>query len=134
MTLLLDLVETSQRIGSTSSRRAKTAEIAELLRRLDADEIDIGVAFLAGYTRQGRTGIGYSLIDSARATPAAQPALELRAVDNALADIAQTSGRGSVGERTRKLSSLFAAATEQEQSFLVRLLMGELRQGALEGL
>ena len=134
MTLLRHLVDASERVGQTTSRRTKTAEIADLLRRLAPDEIDIGVAYLAGYTRQGRTGIGYALIDSARAAPAASSNLELRSVDEVLADIAKTAGRGSGVARTRKLSALFAAATEREQSFLVRLLLGELRQGSLEGL
>ena len=134
MTLLREVVEASERVSQTSSRRAKTAEIAGVLRKLDADEIDIGVAFLAGYTLQGRTGIGYALIDSARTPPAQSAQLELRVVDQTLTEIAQTAGRGSGAERVRKLSTLFAAATEHEQSFLTRLLIGELRQGALEGL
>ncbi len=134
MTLLRDLVETSERVGNTSSRRSKAAEIAALLRALQPDEIAVGVAFLAGETTQRKTGIGYSLIDSARTAPASVPSLELRDVDSAIDRIARSTGRGSVAERTRLLSELFAAATEQEQSFLVRLLIGELRQGALEGL
>ena len=55
-------------------------------------------------------------------------------MDHTLDAIARSAGRGSVAERTRLLSELFAAATEREQSFLMRLLLGELRQGALEGL
>jgi DNA ligase-1 len=39
-----------------------------------------------------------------------------------------------VAARTQLLAQLFARATAEEQEFLVRLLMGELRQGALEGL
>ena len=134
MTLLRDLVDASERVGQTSSRRSKIAEIAGLLRRLQPDEIDIGVAFLAGETRQGRTGIGYSLIQSARTVAAPEARLELRTMDHTLDAIASSAGRGSVAERTRLLTELFAAATEREQSFLMRLLLGELRQGALEGL
>ena len=44
MTLLSDLVDASERVGSTASRRSKIAEIAALLRRLHPEEIDIGVA------------------------------------------------------------------------------------------
>jgi len=69
-----------------------------------------------------------------RAPAAAAPTLELLDVDAALDDIVQTSGRGSVAARTQKLGALFARATAEEQEFLVRLLLGELRQGALEGL
>jgi DNA ligase 1 len=134
MTLLRDLVDASERVGQTSSRRSKITEIADLLRQLQPGEIDIGVAFLAGETRQGRTGIGYSLIQNARTGAAADARLELPTVDHTLDAIARSAGRGSVAERTRLLAELFAAATEREQLFLMRLLLGELRQGALEGL
>ena len=133
MTLLRDLVETSERVGNLSSRRSKVAEIAALLRAVQPDEIDWR-RFSRGETTQRKTGIGYSLIDSARTAAASVPSLELRDVDRAIDQITRSTGRGSVAERTRRLSELFAAATEQEQSFLVRALIGELRQGALEGL
>ncbi len=134
MTLLRDLVEASERVGNTASRRAKVAQIAELLRTLQPDEIAIGVAFLAGETRQERAGIGYALVRDARVAGALDSRLGLSTVDRTLTEIAQAKGRGSVAERTRLLSGLFAAATEPEQAFLMRLLLGELRQGALDGL
>lgn len=134
MTLLRDLVEASERVGSTSSRRLKIEEIARLLRGLDADEIETGVAFLSGETRQRKLGIGWSSIRNAERPAANSSRLELSAVDRTLEQIARTTGRGSASERARLLSELFAAATQPEQSFLVRLLLGELRQGALEGL
>ena len=65
-TLLADLVDTSQRVGAQASRRAKIAAIAELLRELAPSEIEIGVSWLAGVTRQGRSGVGYALIRDAR--------------------------------------------------------------------
>jgi DNA ligase-1 len=43
-------------------------------------------------------------------------------------------GKGSAGEKQRLLSELFSQATKEEQEFLFRLLTGELRQGALEGI
>ena len=66
MALLADLVETSQRVGENAARRTKIARIAEFLRRLAPEEIDIGVSYLAGVTRQGRSGIGYALIRDAQ--------------------------------------------------------------------
>ena len=134
-TLLADLVDTSQRVGAQASRRAKIAAIADLLRKLAPMEIEIAVSWLAGITRQGRSGVGYALIRDAR--PAANvesPELTLIEVDATLAGIAATGGPGSVTERTRLLSRLFARATQREQQFLERLLIGELRQGALEGI
>ena len=49
------------------------------------------------------------------------------------AAIGATTGPGSQAERRRLLGALFARATPAEQSFLTRLLAGELHQGALEG-
>ncbi len=75
-TLLADLVDTSQRVGAQASRRAKIAAIAELLRKLARAEIEIAVSWLAGITRQGRSGVGYALIRDAR--PAANAAQRFR--------------------------------------------------------
>src|SRR3982751_2976634 len=134
MTALADLVAVSGRVGSTAGRKVKIGELAALLRALAPDEIELGVAYLSGETRQGRGGIGYALIRAARAPAASIATLHLADVDAALEAIVRTSGKGSVGARTRQLSELFARATADEQDFLTRLLVGELRQGALEGL
>ena len=135
MTALAELVATSERVAGRSGRNAKVDEIAQLLRALGRDEIDIAVAWLAGETRQGRLGIGYATLQAAiPAAPAERPTLQLRHVDESLTAIGSVAGRGSAVERKRLLSAVLARATAAEQSFLVRLLTGELRQGALEGL
>jgi DNA ligase-1 len=129
---LADLVATSRRVTETRSRREKTAALADLLRRLGAEEIDVAVAFLSGQLRQGRIGLGGAAVRSARpGTAAPQPTLTLLGVDQELAQIAATTGSGSVAARSRLLSGLLARATAGEQDFLVRLIYGELRQGAL---
>ena len=53
--------------------------------------------------------------------------------DAAFAAIGQVSGAGAQAERRRLLAALWRRTTEEERSFLVQLLTGELRQGALEG-
>ena len=133
--LLADLTETARRVAGTARRREKVDELAQCLRRLEPAEIEIGVAFLSGETRQGKTGTGPSILTRARsaAAPAASPSLTLTQVDESLEHIALASGAGSIGARTRLLSDLLGRATDIEQQFLVRLLYGELRQGALEG-
>src|ERR1017187_9209908 len=134
-TSLAQLVDTSQGVGENASRRAKIARIADFLRRLAPGEIDIGVSYLAGVTRQGRSGVGYALVRDAQPDANVESSeLTLAEVDATLQRIAQASGRGSIAERTSLLSALFARATGLEQAFLTRLLLGELRQGALEGL
>ena len=135
MTLLADIVASSLRIQGTSSRRAKIAEIAACLSSLESDEIEIGVAFLSGETRQGRSGIGYAMLRKAHSPDAAHAAaLSLKEVDESLGKLATTSGSGSSAARAEQLATLFAKATRVERDFLFRLLLGELRQGALEGL
>ena len=109
--------------------------MAEFLRGLAPTEIDIGVSYLAGATRQGRSGIGWAAIrDAQPALNARNPELTLIEVDAALGQIAGAAGRGSIAERARLLSALFARATTREHDFLARLVLGELRQGALEGI
>ena len=65
--------------------------------------------------------------------PAAAPSLTVSAVDELLTELAGTGGAGSVARRDGLVTALMTAATADEQHFLVRLLTGELRQGALEG-
>ena len=109
--------------------------MTELLRTLARQEIEIGVCYLAGVTRQGRSGIGWAALREAQpASNVASAALTLIEIDAKLSEIARTTGPGSTAIRARLLSDLFAKATLREQEFLERLLMGELRQGALEGL
>jgi DNA ligase-1 len=131
--LLSALVEASERVTRTGGRLAKRDAIAECLRRADAGEIELVVAYLSGETRQGRIGLGYASLAALRGVHAAQPGLTLVDVDVALARIAATTGQGSAAARGTQLRALFERATAAEQDFLLRLLVGELRQGALEG-
>ena len=135
MTLFADVAGTSAQAAETSSRLAKVRELAGCLRRLALEEIEIAIAFLIGRPRQGRLGIGYATLQEVRgANRAPRPSLTLREVDEAFTEIAAMGGKGSSGARARRLAALFARATREEQDFTVRLIAGELRQGALEGL
>ncbi|HLB82946.1 MAG TPA: ATP-dependent DNA ligase [Gemmatimonadales bacterium] len=132
---LHELVTTSRQVAATSGRHAKIDLLAALLKRAAADEVETAIAALSGSLRQGRLGVGYAALRAARPEPAADhPTLELAAVDAALDQVARTTGKGSAAAKDRLLRALFARATEDEQEFLFRLLIGELRQGALEGL
>lgn len=131
---LIELVETSRRVTDTSRRSEKIATLAACLRRLSLDEIAIGVAYLSGDPRQSKLGVGPSTILQARpATAATVSALTLTEVDSVLEQVATASGSGSAAQRRRLLGELLSRATPAEQEFLLRLLFGELRQGALEG-
>lgn len=132
---LIDLVATSRRVAETRSRSEKIGALVDLLRRLSPEEIDVAVAWLSGILRQGRIGLGGSAVREARPGEAsAEPALTLSEVDSTFERIAATTGAGSTSARVGLLRELLSRATREEQDFLVRLIFGELRQGALAGL
>jgi DNA ligase 1 len=133
---LTDLVETSRRVSVVSGRLEKIALLAGLLSRATPDEIEIAVAFLSGSYRQQKLNIGYAALQAASAGASGESAtLELAEVDAAFERISQVAqGKGSTAERQRLLRELFTRATAAEQEFLFRLVIGELRQGAVEGL
>jgi DNA ligase 1 len=133
VTLLADVVRTSAQVAGTASRLAKTRLIADCLKRLDADEVEIAIAYLSGDTPQGKLALGYATLQPALGTPAAAPGLALREVDAVFSGLKGTKGKGSAAQRAGVLKALFERATAEEQDFLLRLLVGELRQGALEG-
>ena len=133
--LLNDIVETSRRVGEVSARLAKIDLLAACLKRARAGEIDIAIAWLSGGPRQGRIGLGYAALrDATGSTAVSTPLLTLAEVDAVLERVQHVRGSGSGSERQRVLGDLFGRATRDEQAFLARLILGELRQGALEGL
>jgi DNA ligase-1 len=133
MTLLVDLVETSARVSAASSRLVKVRELAAQLQALEPAEIEIGAHYLAGELPQGRIGLGYAALHDAAAVAAEARALSLADVDRAWSSIAEIRGSGSTERRAAALRDLFARATPGEQEFLIRLVLGEVRQGALAG-
>ena len=130
--LLNLLVETSEKVASTSGRLAKTKLLAELLKQAAPDEIEAVIAYLSGTIRQAKVGVGWATLQAARSSPPRESVLTIKDVDNTLDLVANASGKGSAATKTKLLRELFGRATEQEQDFLFRLLTGELRQGALE--
>ena len=134
MTLLANLVATSQRVGATSGRLAKIRELAAFLRALAPEEIETGAHYLSGEIPQGRIGIGYATLRTAAGNaPASEAGISLAEANSALTELAAIRGAGSTAARAAALARLFARATRDEQQFLLRLLTGELRQGALAG-
>jgi DNA ligase-1 len=133
MGLLLDLVNTSQRVGATSARLAKVRELATFLRALPPEEIETAVHYLSGELPQGRIGIGYSVLKSAAGDSAPVASVSIAELHDALTTLAAIRGSGSAARRAQALRDLFSRATAAEHDFMLRLLVGELRQGALAG-
>ena len=129
------MAATSVEVAGTSSRLTKVAHIAELLRRAAAepDVVAIIVSWLSGELRQHQIGVGWASLRS-RPPPASDPVLTVIGVDATFSKIGAVSGKGAQATRAELVAGLFAAATETEQAFLLRLLGGELRQGALAGI
>ena len=128
------VVEVSRAVAGTAGRLEKIGFLADLLGRVPPAEVAIVVAFLSGEPRQGRMKIGGAVLSGLRDVPAAAVArLELRDVDAVFERLVAVAGAGAAAARAQILRELMAAATAGEQDFLFRLLFGELRQGALEG-
>ncbi|GAB3488973.1 ATP-dependent DNA ligase [Amycolatopsis cihanbeyliensis] len=129
-----DIVTASAELAATRSRKAKITILAGLLRAAPERELAAVVAFLTGRPTQGRIGTGWRTLAELEAPPASFATLTVGKVDTALGTVAGSTGAGSGQRRTEALTELFGRAVEAEQHFLFRLLTGELRQGALEGI
>jgi DNA ligase-1 len=133
VTLLVEVVRASAAVAATSSRLAKIRVIADCLRAIAPEEVEIALPWLSGDIRQGRLALGYPTLRSAMGSCASSPNLTIADVDAAFQGLKAVKGKGSAAARQVQLRQLFGRATAQEQDFLLRLVMGELRQGALEG-
>jgi DNA ligase-1 len=132
--LFADVVATSDAVASTRARSAKIAALADLLGRLAPGEVEAAIGFLTGEPRQRRIGVGWAMVSRLDSTPATTPVLTIGDVDRAVDGLLATTGSGSVVGRQQILRDVFDRATAAEVDFLRRLLVGELRQGALAGL
>ena len=131
---LAQLVQVSAAVAGRSGRHDKITELAAFLARLTPDEIPIAIGFFTGWPRQGRIGVGWATISGARAhAPASAPTLDIHDVDRVLGELQAVRGKRSGAERARLLAELYARATAAEQEFLSALVVGDVRQGALEG-
>ncbi len=133
--LLAQLVETSDQVAQSASRLKKIELLATCLRRLEPDERAIGARYLAAELPQ-KTGIGYATVHEVieQAQPAVAPWLTLGEVDRRFTAMAELRGTGSSGARKEQLGALLSLATTAEQKFLAGLAVGEVRQGALDGI
>jgi ATP-dependent DNA ligase I len=130
--LLRDLADTSAAVAGTSARLGKVGLLADVLGRADPDEAPAAVAFLSGELRQRQIGVGWATLREVP-PPADAPTLRVGEVDATFEEVGRQAGAGSQAARRKLLADLFARATAPEQRFLRQLLIGELRQGALEG-
>jgi DNA ligase-1 len=130
-----ELTDVVARVRATSRKTEKVALIADLLDRSKGRDIELVALYLIGRLPQGRIGIGWRTIVGA--VPESVPRGEgptLGEVDEVLSRVAAERGAGSAGRRRAFLRGLLEKTDEPGRRFLAQLLVGEVRQGALEGL
>jgi ATP-dependent DNA ligase I len=132
LVLLVELADVSRTVAGTRARLAKIEALAAALRSASPREAPVVVAWLSGELPQRQIGVGWAALRAAP-PPADSPSLTVGAVDETFTRIGALAGKGSTASRKQLVGELLGAATADEQYFLVRLLSGELRQGALDG-
>ncbi len=129
------LVELVHRVRATSRKTEKVALIAAFLAETRGRDTEIAASYLTGALPQGKIGVGWRTLQPAFASgPAVGEPLTLLAVDQALAAVAAQAGAGSAERRLQALRVVFERTDEPGRRLLAELLVGEVRQGALEGL
>ncbi len=130
------LAESARDIASRSSRNEKIELLRGLLSQVEGREQAVLIALLSGSLPQGRIGVGPAAVSKlAQACPQPAPSsmLTLLDLEEELAGVSAISGKGSVAERQTALEALLRRCGPEGQSFLLDLLGGGLRIGALSG-
>jgi len=131
---LARLVDAVNRVRATTKKSEKVRLLAEVLRETGGHDTVLTALYLSGSLPQGKIGIGWTVIQKAmQGTSAAGEPLTLLDVDRTLGALAAERGSGSTERRVTELGRLFRRATPAERQFLSHLIIGEIRQGALEG-
>lgn len=126
---------TSAEVARTAGKKKKVELIAALLRDVPPDERVIAARHLSGEVGH-KLGIGHATVAELRSSvpPATTPTWTLGELERRFAAIAGLSGTGSGRGRKEAFGAVLAGATALEQGFLAALVLGELRQGALDAL
>jgi DNA ligase-1 len=131
--LYAEVVTAATRVAATTKRSEKVGIFADLLRATPPDQAAVVVGLLVGAPRQGRIGVGWATLHGARVAPAERASVDVAAVDRVIDVVASTTGAGSQRDREHALVGLLQRLTEDEQDHFVRILTGEMRQGANDG-
>ncbi|WP_295791507.1 ATP-dependent DNA ligase [uncultured Microbacterium sp.] len=120
-------------VTNTRSRLAKIDALATVLRGLEPDEIEPVIGLLTASPRQGRLGVGFKTLSSRAVGHVDTPTLTVAEVDDAFSRLVGIGGSGSAAQRAALLDDLAERSTAGEWHLLIRVMTGELRTGALEG-
>ena len=130
---LADVAACADEVAATASRNGKIEVLAALLRQAEPRQAAVAAQLLAGDPRQGRVGVGWATAAALRTSPATSPSLTVDDLDGMLDAVAASGGEGAAQTRVEIVDGLLSRATAAEADFVRRLLVGELRQGASEG-
>lgn len=132
---LARLVQTWSELKGTRSRLRKTALLSEVLQEAEPDEVPLVVAYLSAQLPQGKIGLGYAAVRKAMQSlgDATDGSVDVVQVDRTFDAIPREVGKGSAARRLGHLRGLLDRVSTDERSFLAGLILGELRQGASEG-
>jgi len=135
MILFSDLIKVSKKVGSTTKKKEKISILAHFFQQARGKEIALAASYLSGQLPQARLGIGWATLQEALEdiTDRFRP-LSLTEIDRLLEGIAKEVGAGSSEKRLRLLREAFSYLKKNEREFLIKLILGEIRQGASEGL
>jgi DNA ligase-1 len=144
---LAALVRTAEDVRATASRTEKRDRMAAYLRTLKPPGVALAVRYLAGEIPQGKLNVGWrTLAEAVKGPPmprqtslfeeggAGGGPLALTDVDAAFERLRGTTGRGAAERRREILARLLARAAPDERDYLLRLVGGEVRQGALRAI
>lgn len=128
-------------LESTTKRNTKVELIVSFLRKLKEDEVSPAVHFIVGRAfpeadERVLEVSGQTLWRMRRTTKqvtlTSEP-LTIRRVEEYFIKIAATSGVGSRKMKLALLDSLLSQANPLESEYLVRIMLGEMRIGVVEG-
>src|SRR3990172_5096041 len=135
MTDFRKLTELCHGLEGSPGRLAKLSLLAEFPAGLGPLEARAAVVFLTGrmFAASDPRVLGVRRLPDAPPGPAG-PARALSDVAEAFAAVAEARGAGARQAREARLRELAARATPAERRILGRILAGEMRTGAADGL
>ncbi len=140
-TPFLELADLFEALEGTTKRNKKKRLIGDFLRSLREDEIQPAVTFIVGKAFPeadprvlevgGQTL--WKIVEDGKQTTLVQRPLTLLEVERYFENIAAARGKGSRGKKESLVQGLMHQASPLEARYIIRILLGEMRIGAVEG-
>lgn len=130
--LFKQLLSYSDKISKTPPRNDKIEISVNVLKNLKKGEAEIGVDFISGKIRQGKLNLAWKGLRDLLDAPytKSKKAPTLIEVDKYLKNTKSKKGR----EKLKVLYPLFHILNAKERKYLISLILGDVKQGAGEGL